>query len=78
MFFPMFALFLMLLNVSTTTKPPRILEAARTSQFTETHQFVPMQWTGSIVPGGANHTFTGTVQDIVAQIQRIDPSTFFS
>jgi len=78
MFFPVFAFFTLLLSVSIATKPPRMLEAAGAGRFIETHQFVPMQWTGSVVPGGDNHTFTGTVQEIVAQLQRIDPSTCFA
>ncbi|KXJ90220.1 hypothetical protein Micbo1qcDRAFT_205836 [Microdochium bolleyi] len=65
-------LFLLMLGVGMAVKPPRIV-SARDSYLQEA-TFVDMGWTGSIVPGGPNYTFTGTAQEIISQIQEIDPN----
>lgn len=62
----------LLLGVGMAAKPPRAVTAR--DAYLDEVSFVDMGWTGSIVPGGPNYTFTGTVQDIVSQIQEIDPS----
>lgn len=66
----------LLLGVGMAAKPPCAV-TPRDAHLDEV-SFVDMGWTGSIVPGGPNYTFTGTVQDIVSQIQEVDPSVLSS
>ncbi|KAJ1325803.1 hypothetical protein MN608_08999 [Microdochium nivale] len=75
MFDPILVLFLLLLGVGMADNShvrPRAAVTAR-DNYLDHVTFVDMGWTGSIVPGGPNYTFTGTVQEIVDQIQEIDP-----
>src|SRR5690349_13688517 len=37
------------------------------------YEIVPIIWTGSITPNGENYTFTGTMEEIAAQIKAVNP-----
>ncbi|KAH7029247.1 uncharacterized protein B0I36DRAFT_350157 [Microdochium trichocladiopsis] len=70
-----YIILLLSLGMSMAAKSPRMLQVDQSpSPPSGAQRFVMMDWTGSIVPGGDNYTFRGTIQEIVSQIQHIDPN----
>ncbi|KAF5646978.1 uncharacterized protein FTJAE_1809 [Fusarium tjaetaba] len=44
------------------------------SDIPEGYTIVPMTWVGPIEEGGKNHTFKGTAEEVLAQIEKLNPN----
>ncbi|KAF9763656.1 hypothetical protein IL306_003027 [Fusarium sp. DS 682] len=44
------------------------------SDIPEGYAIVPMTWVGPIEEGGKNHTFKGTAEEVLAQIEKLNPN----
>ncbi|KLO97810.1 Uncharacterized protein LW94_13387 [Fusarium fujikuroi] len=44
------------------------------SDIPEGYTIVPMTWVGPIEEGGKNHTFKGTAEEVLSQIEKLNPN----